>query len=90
MPRGGARPGAGRPSKVDEEKRNELFARALKDFYKKDTDDEAKIALVKGLLDTQRGQIFVAEHVFGKPDEKVKVDSDGQLGLAFIVKKDND
>ena len=46
---------------------------ALKELYNKDTDDEAKIHFVKEvLLESQRGQLFVAEHVFGKPKETIE------------------
>ena len=66
--------GGGRKSKADEDKVNTIFSTALKQLYKKDTDDEAKIEFVKSLLDSQRGQIFVAGHVFGMPKNKVEVE----------------
>lgn len=69
---GGARKGAGRPSKNDEAKVNTIFLTALKELYKKDTDDDSKVAFVKELLDSQRGQLFVAEHIFGKPKDIVE------------------
>jgi hypothetical protein len=69
--RGGAIPGNGRKSKADEEKVNTLFANALKTFYKVDTEFEAKEKLVHTLLESQRGQIFISEHLFGKPKETV-------------------
>jgi len=69
--KGGARKGAGRKPKADEEKVNTLFNKALIQMYSKDTDDDAKIEFVKELLKSQRGQIFVAEHVFGKPKDVV-------------------
>lgn len=68
---GGKREGAGRKSKADEEKVNEIFITALKEIYEKDTPNEAKIAFVKELAESQRGQIFIAEHLFGKPKEIV-------------------
>ena len=70
---GGKRKGAGRKPKADEEKANELFVRALKEIYKKGTSDEAKIDFIKkSLLESQRGQLFVAEHIFGKAPQEVK------------------
>ena len=72
MARGGKRKGAGRPTKVDEEKANHIFLTALKEIHKTDTDDETKIAFVKDLYDSQRGQMFIAEHIFGKPKETVE------------------
>ena len=65
--------GKGRPPKADEEKVNNLFVNALKELYDKETEDEAKIYFIKNtLLESQRGQLFVAEHVFGKPKETIE------------------
>lgn len=63
---------AGRKSKADEEKVNTIFLNALKTLYEADTDDQAKESFVREtLLESQRGQLFVAEHLFGKPKETV-------------------
>jgi hypothetical protein len=71
--RGGARPNAGRKPKVEEEKVNNIFIQALKELYNKETEDETKIAFVKGtLMESQRGQLFIAEHIFGKPKETIE------------------
>lgn len=65
--------GKGRPPKVEEDKVNNLFSIALKELYNKETDDEAKIHFIKKvLLESQRGQLFVAEHVFGKAPQEIK------------------
>jgi hypothetical protein len=69
---GGKREGAGRPTKVDELKVNELFNKALKVLYKQDTDEDNKVNFIVDLLDSQRGQIFVAEHLFGKAKDTVE------------------
>ena len=70
--KGGAREGAGRKTKADEQKVNTYFLNALKSLYSKESDDEAKVEFIKDkLLDSQRGQIFIAEHLFGKPKETV-------------------
>lgn len=69
--RGGARANAGRKSVAEEQKVNEIFLSALKSIKSVETDDEAKIEFAKDLLDTQRGQIFIAEHLFGKPKETI-------------------
>ncbi len=64
---------AGRKPKVQEEKVNNLFVIALKELYKTETDDTAKILFIKDkLLESQRGQIFIAEHIFGKPKETIE------------------
>jgi len=69
---GGKTIGAGRKSKVDEEKVNNIFINALKSLYDVENDNEAKEKFVKEtLLSSQRGQIFIAEHLFGKPKETV-------------------
>lgn len=69
---GGKREGAGRKPVADEKKVNEIFLSALKSLKSVDTDEEAKIMFAKDLLETQRGQIFIAEHLFGKPKETVE------------------
>lgn len=64
---------AGRKSKVEEQKVNNIFIQALKELYNKETEDETKIAFVKNtLMESQRGQLFVAEHIFGKPKEVIE------------------
>ena len=69
--RGGARENSGRKSVAEEQKVNEIFLSALKSLKSVETDEEAKIEFAKDLLDTQRGQIFIAEHLFGKPKETI-------------------
>lgn len=68
----GGNKNAGRKPKVDEEKANDIMLSAMREFYKVDTDEEAKIGLVKELLESQRGQIFISEHIFGKAKERVE------------------
>jgi hypothetical protein len=71
--KGGARAGAGRKPVADEKKVNNIFIQALKELYSKDTEEETKIAFVKNtLMESQRGQLFVAEHIFGKPKETIE------------------
>jgi hypothetical protein len=65
--------GKGRPPKVEEEKVNNIFIKALKELYSKETEEETKIAFVKDtLMQSQRGQLFIAEHIFGKPKEIIE------------------
>lgn len=69
----GGHKSAGRKSKADEEKVNNLFISALKEMYDKETDDEAKIYFIKKtLMESQRGQLFIAEHIFGKAPQEIK------------------
>jgi hypothetical protein len=72
MARGGKREGAGRKPIAEELKARDTFLKAIKEFYKKETCEEAQIQFIKDtLMESQRGQIFIAEHIFGKPEEKV-------------------
>jgi len=71
---GGARPNSGRKPKVDEEKVNTIFLNALKELYNTTSDDNAKKSFVKKvLMESQRGQLFIAEHIFGKPKETSEI-----------------
>lgn len=69
---GGHKTNGGRKRKADEEKANVIFVNALKQIYSKDEPEEAKIEFVKALAESQRGQIFIAEHIFGKAPQEVK------------------
>lgn len=72
--RGGKREGAGRKTKVDEEKANVIMLKALSEIKSTDTDDDTKIAFLKDLYKSERGKMFIAEHIFGKPKEHLTVD----------------
>ena len=63
---------AGRPKKADEEKAVNLIKQALKKLYKKDSDDENTILFLHDFAQTSKGQQFIAEHLLGKPKEKVE------------------
>ena len=72
MARGGKREGAGRKPLAEELKARDTFLKAIKEYYKKESCEEAQIQFIKDtLMESQRGQIFIAEHIFGKPEEKV-------------------
>lgn len=88
----GNKHGKGRPPKADEEKVNNIFLTALKQLHNTDTDEEAKIAFVKGtLLESQRGQLFVAEHIFGKPKETIETTHNvNNFDIKDIFKIDKD
>jgi hypothetical protein len=66
---------AGRKPKVKEEQANTLFCSALKLIYGTDKDDEAKINFIIELAKSQRGQIFIAEHLFGKAPQVIESDN---------------
>lgn len=86
--------GKGRPKKADEAKANAIMMRALKEVYSTETDDQAKISFIKHtLLESQRGQLFVAEHIFGKAPQEVKqtnVNIDAKDLTEEEIKKIND
>ena len=70
--KGGATPGAGRKSVAEEQKSNAIFITAIKQVNNVETDEEARIKLAKDLLTFERGKMFIAEHIFGKPKETVE------------------
>ena len=70
MARGGKREGSGRKPIAEELKARDTFLKAIKEFYKKETCEEAQIQFIKEtLMESQRGQIFFAEHIFGNTIE---------------------
>jgi len=70
---GGRRANAGRKTKSEEFKANVIIAGALKKLYSVDTDLEAKEQLIHKLASNTRGQIFLAEHLFGKPQQNSNI-----------------
>jgi len=89
--RGGARVNAGRKSVASEQRVNDIFLSALKSLKSVDTDDEAKIEFAKDLYNSQRGQIFIAEHLFGKPKETIETThniNDFDIKELFTIDKD--
>jgi hypothetical protein len=69
--RGGKREGAGRKPVAEEKRVTDLIVKALKGYHSVETDEEAKEKFIIDLYGTTRGQIFLAEHLFGKPKETV-------------------
>lgn len=61
----------GRPSKAEEEKTNYYILTAIKEIKSVTTDAEARIEVIKELFTFDRGKIFIAEHLLGKPKETV-------------------
>lgn len=72
MAKGGKREGAGRKPVAEEKKVTALIVEAIKQYHNVDNDDEAKIRFITTLYEHTRGQIFLAEHLFGKPKETVE------------------
>lgn len=73
MPRGGKRKGAGRKPVAEEKKVTALITEAIKEYHNVDCPDKAKKHFIKTLYKHARGQIFLAEHLFGKPTENVNI-----------------
>jgi len=85
--KGGAREGAGRKPKADEEKTNNIFLTMIKEVKNVESDDEARIELAKELFSFERGCMFIAEHIFGKPKETIEnINIDG--GAIPITQKE--
>ena len=88
----GGHKNAGRKSKADEQKANTIMLGALKELYNTETDDEAKTNFVKNvLMESQRGQLFIAEHIFGKPKETIETTHNvNNFNIKELFKFDND
>lgn len=80
MPSGGARVGAGRKARAQEERIQSLAVKALVNKY--GSEEKA----MEALLETKEPSLlkFVYEHAFGKPREKVDMDNTGELTLRII------
>ena len=64
---------AGRKPLADELKTKTIMVNALKTLYNTDIDDEAKEQFIREvLMQNQRGQLFIASHIFGKPKETIE------------------
>ncbi len=69
---GGKREGAGAKRKADIEKTDLIFLKMIKEVKSVETDEQAKLELAKELFLFERGCMFIAEHVFGKPKEVIE------------------
>lgn len=87
--RGGKRKGAGRKPIVEEMQQKVLFVEAVKKITGKEDSDAAKIDLLVDLWETQRGKIFICEHVFGKAKENVEITNKNEFpDLSNITTED--
>jgi hypothetical protein len=68
---GGARPNAGAPKKSEVLKTNHIILSAIKEATSVETDEEARMEVVKELWKFERGKMFIAEHLLGKPKETI-------------------
>ncbi len=83
---GGVRKGAGRKPKAIEDQANVIIVKAIKDLYKADTDEKAKIKFLKDFAQTSRGQQFIAEHIFGKAPQVVEnyIENNSEVDLSKL------
>lgn len=87
---GGKRAGAGAKRKADIEKANEVFLSMIKSVRSVETDEEAKQELAKTLYSFERGQMFIAEHIFGKPKETIETThSLNNFDIKDVIRFDN-
>lgn len=87
--RGGVRRGAGRPTRKKEGNITEIFNLAMKGVYRKRCSQEAKVEFAKKLLTFERGQIFVAEHIFGKAVQRTDLTTAGESLIIPILNNDS-
>lgn len=85
MPRGGVRPGSGRPSKADEDKICNIATNSIVSKY------GSLEAGFEALLASKEPSLikFVWEHAVGKPKDKIEstVEHSGSIALIEIIDK---
>ena len=89
---GGVRPNSGRPKKLDEELANTRIMRGLKSLYNQEEEEDNVNEFLVGFIPTERGQMFIAQHLLGKPKEvsETTVINGGDKPLILINKKPNE
>lgn len=53
-------------------KANDLMLETIRRVFDTRDDDEARIRFITKLLENPRGEMFIAEHLFGKPKETIE------------------
>ena len=81
MPRGGYREGSGRKKLIDEQTNLTIMMKAVQQMTNTKTNEEAKIAYLHILAQHERGQMFIAEHIFGKPTTPIDVETNQPIRL---------
>lgn len=64
----------GRKPKADEDKARERLLAALKLKYKRAEDEDNIVKFLSEFLDSKEGLKFFAEHLIGKPKEKIQAE----------------
>lgn len=83
---GGAREGAGAPKKAEVEQTNFILLKAIKEVTGIDNDFDARTAFAKELLTFERGRMFIAEHLFGKPVQVIDQNTNVKINEFDITK----
>lgn len=68
---GGARAGSGRKKGSGNNITRSFILEALKDQYKVKKDETAQKKFIKDIMNTERGKLFIAEHLFGKAPQQI-------------------
>ena len=88
---GGKREGSGRPKKVTEELANTRILKALKGLYKQKENEENVNSFLLEFIPTERGQMFIAQHLLGKPKEVTEtIITNADDKPIIVIKKNND
>lgn len=86
---GGVRANAGAPRKAEVEQSNLIFLNAIKEAKNVENDFDARKEFAKELLTFERGKMFIAEHLFGKPiqtiDNKIDINT-FSINDVFMIK----
>lgn len=85
---GGARPNSGRKPVLLEKQVQEVLTAALQVVYSTDSSQEAKIKFAVNLASFERGKIFIAEHIFGKPGVSVDLTTGGESIILPMLNND--
>ena len=71
---GGKREGSGRKKKVDEDKAIVRLKKALELTYQHGNDEDNIASFLMEFVITKEGKKFFAEHLIGKPKERIEAD----------------
>lgn len=84
MPQGGARKGAGRKPKAEEEHSRKRIINALKVIYAESDNEEAITKFLVKFGATRDGMKFFAEHLLGKAPERIELEQKGKENTPLI------
>ncbi len=83
---GGRRAGSGRKPVAERKKSDRIILRALVKRYEAGDEQEAIEHLIKELMLTERGLLFVAQHILGKPTEKLEIKEMPKITVEYVGK----